>query len=691
MLTPEQLEQLPNNLVRLYAQLEEDILASMAARINARNLFIPATDWQFQKLAEMQNSYDDILKRLSDASGKTEAELRELMTAAASESLKYDDAIHRAAGKSLPPLNQSAALLATLQAGIKRTNGYFENLCRTTANQGSKQFANVLDRAYMQVVSGAFTKEQAIQMAVKDLASQGIHAAQYKNGRKMSLEAAVRMNIITGVNQTCAQLQLERADEAGCDLVEVSAHAGARPDHELWQGKIYSRSGEHPKYPDFVSSTGYGTVTGLCGVNCRHNFYPFYEGISKRAYTEKELEQMKARTVPYNGQMLTEYEASQVQRKIERNIRCWKREKAGMKAAGQSTAEAAAKLSHWRREMERFTRQTGFKRQYSREEIFAESKSRLSGKGASVTIKTRQAEQLAIENFPAAFLQKSERKNTQAFLNYVNNLKGADAKVIAIYNRMGRMESLERNGIPFKISHGKNHAVSLEVYQGTGELASVTLTIPKLQGNDLAGQINTILHESMHLIDLYNRKNITKGERWFSIERMSLVDCFQKTSNSMGDDIAKLFKAHDAQYQKTISAIQETYQQKISALMDSVMNKTFQGSFKDYKREYAKLKAAMETEMDYHGRNVMGGGIGNLEDIYDALSGGTFSQNGTLLYGHGQKYYSSVENRVQETIANYATLSVTRPDLIELLRADKPELAAELDAAITELLKRVGE
>lgn len=395
MLTPEQLEQLPNNLVRLYAQLEEDILASMAGRINAMNLFIPATDWQFQKLAEMQNSYDDILKRLSDASGRTEAELRELMQTAASESLKYDDAIHRAAGKSLPSLNQSAALLTTLHAGIKRTNCYFENLCRTTANQGSKQFANALDRAYMQVVSGAFTKEQAIQMAVKDLASQGIHAAQYKNGRSMSLEAAVRMNVVTGVNQTCAQLQLERADEADCDLVEVSAHAGARPDHELWQGKLYSRSGEHPKYPDFVSSTGYGTVTGLCGANCRHNFYPFYEGISKRAYTEKELEQMKARTVPYNGQMLTEYEASQVQRKIERNIRRWKREKAGMKAAGQSTAEAQAKLSHWRREMENFTRQTGFKRQYSREEIFAERN--LQNQGGLRTFTQNELRQVTAE------------------------------------------------------------------------------------------------------------------------------------------------------------------------------------------------------------------------------------------------------------------------------------------------------
>ncbi len=371
MLTPEQLEQLPNNLVRLYQKLEDDIIAYMASRINAADLFNSATDWQFQKLIEMGNTYDMILEKLSAATGKTEQEIRELMTTAASESLKYDDAVHKAAGKVPPPLNQSAALLAVLEAGVRKTNGYFENLCRTTANQGSKQFADALDRAYMQVTSGAFTKEQAIKMAVKDLASQGIHTAEYKNGRKMSLEAAVRMNVVTGVNQTCAELQLKRSDEMGCDLVEVSAHAGARPDHMGWQGKVYSRSGNHPEYPDFVEATGYGTVTGLCGANCRHNFYPFYAGISRRAYTDKELEDLNARTVEYNGEQLTEYEASQVQRKIERNLRRWKREKAGMEAAGQSTAEAAAKLKYWRGEMENFTRQTGFKRQYSREEIFS--------------------------------------------------------------------------------------------------------------------------------------------------------------------------------------------------------------------------------------------------------------------------------------------------------------------------------
>ena len=115
-------------------------------------------------------------------------------------------------------------------------------------------------------------------------------------------------------------------------------------------------------------------MTGLCGANCRHNFYPFYEGISEKAYSEKELKMLKEKTVTYNGKTIGKYEATQIQRKIERNIRRWKREKAGMKAAGQNTQEAAAKLKYWRGEMSSFIKQTGLKRQYSREDIFAGNK-----------------------------------------------------------------------------------------------------------------------------------------------------------------------------------------------------------------------------------------------------------------------------------------------------------------------------
>ncbi len=297
-------------------------------------------------------------------------------------------------------------------------------------------------------------------------------------------------------------------------------------------------------------------------------------------------------------------------------------------------------------------------------------------------------EELRVENFPSSFTVKGELKNTQALVDYVNSLEGANANVVALFNRMGKLENIESNGISFTISHAKNYAVSTSTYTMSENMAEAKLTIPKLQGDDLAGQVNTTLHEEMHLMDLYGRQDMQKANNWFSTSRQPLMDVFKKTSDSMSEGIVKLFNEHNAEFKRIQDEIGTKYQKMISELNDSVMNHTFKGN---YNREYKKIKEAMKLELDYHCRNIMGGGIGNLQDIYDALSGGAFWDVGKVIYGHGSSYYLYTENRIHETIANYAALSVTRPDLISLLRADKPDLVAELDATIIELLKKAGE
>lgn len=301
------------------------------------------------------------------------------------------------------------------------------------------------------------------------------------------------------------------------------------------------------------------------------------------------------------------------------------------------------------------------------------------------------AEELKVENFPSSFTAKGELKNTQALVDYVNGLEGADANVVALFNRMGKLENIESNGIPFKISHAKDHAVTYSSYRMSGNMAEAKLTIPKLQGEDLAGQVNTTLHEEMHLMDLYGRQDPQKSGNWFSTSRKPLVDAFRNTSDSMSDDVAKLFADHDTEWKRVSNDINSKYSKLISELNDSVMNHTFQGTHNDYRKQYNKLKAMLEQERDYQCRNIMGGGIGNLQDIYDALSGGEAQASGSVIYGHGRSYYRYTESRVHETIANYAALSVTRPDLIDLLQTDKPELVAELNATIVELLKKVGD
>lgn len=340
---------------------------NMAERIANYDYYIPAAQHQHQKLRAMGMLENDVEARLAGMTGRSREDLQRLIQDAVEKSLTTDAAIYAAAGMDgIDPL-QAAGVKRILRDGMAQTNGLFVNLTRTTANTATKQFEDALDRAWLKVSSGAFDYNSAVRSAIKDLARQGVGAIRYPSGHVDTIEVAVRRAVVTGVNQTSAKSQLALMDELEVDLVETTAHAGARPDHQEWQGQVFSRSGKHSKYKDFVEATGYGTGAGLCGWNCRHSFYPFIEGAS-RAYTREMLVDYTVQTYTYNGQRMTEYEATQQQRYIERQIRRWKREGAAMQAAGRPTDEAAAKVAAWQGCMRDFLNQTGLKRDGAREQ-----------------------------------------------------------------------------------------------------------------------------------------------------------------------------------------------------------------------------------------------------------------------------------------------------------------------------------
>ena len=303
---------------------------------------------------------EEILARLKTLTGRTDRELRQLMQEAGGVALKSDDAVYRRQGMNPPPVSASEDLQKILQAGYEKTAGTFRNLTLTTAKTATHQFEQALDRAYMQITLGGMDYNTAIRSTIKQLSAEGVGAIRYPTGRTDTIEVAVRRAVVTGVNQTALRLQDARADEMGADLVEVSAHAGARPSHAQWQGGIYSRSGKSRKYPDFVKTTGYGTGAGLGGWNCSHSFRPWFEGMS-RTYDKALLKEYQAKDYEYNGVKMTEYEALQEQRRIERSIRRWKREKNAMEAAGLDSSEASAKITEWNRRQKDFLEQTGLK------------------------------------------------------------------------------------------------------------------------------------------------------------------------------------------------------------------------------------------------------------------------------------------------------------------------------------------
>lgn len=424
MLTPEYLQRLPDSVVELYAQAEADILADMARRINGFDLFIPSAQYQMERLEEMGALRRDIISKLSGLTGKSRKEIAAIMREAGVETLSADEKIYQAAGL-VGKSELSPAVQEVLNAGLQKTGGLFRNLTKTTANTATKQFENALDRAYMQVTSGAFDPNTAVRSAIKHLAQQGVGAITYPSGHVDTLEVAVRRALVTGVNQTCLQMQEARADELGCDLVETTAHSGARPSHAEWQGQVFSRSGKSRKYPDFVQVTGYGTGEGLGGWNCSHSFYPFFEGLP-RTYSDKLLSDYKAKNYEYNGKRMTEYEALQTQRGIERRLRRWKRENLAMKAAGQDTTESAVKIAQWQAVQKNFLSQTGLKRQRDREQIAGWS--RKTAAQASGDVRKN-----ALTNAEGQLIMRAKKTTTTALPGSIKQVESAKGGISRNY------------------------------------------------------------------------------------------------------------------------------------------------------------------------------------------------------------------------------------------------------------------
>lgn len=375
MLTPDQLEALPRRFVQLWQQVEDDILQDIARRMKSLGKLDPLTPtaiWQAWRLAETRAVRSNTVATLARYTGKSRAEIKRLLETAGAQTLAADDAVYAAAGLDPPPVNQSPALLNLLNAGYRQTCGTWQNLTATTANTVTGAFEDRLSRAWGLISTGALDYNTAIRRVVDDLVDTMPYIT-YPSGHTDTLEVAARRAVLTGVNQTCAKLQLKRMEEMGCEFVEVTAHEGARPTHAVWQGLVYHRGGavvqDGERYEDFETATGYGTGPGLCGWNCRHNFYPFYPGISVRNYTDERLAELDARNIPYGGGLYTRYEITQMQRALERRVRRYKRRYLAETAAGVDAGQSAAKLKAARQQLSAFLEETGERLDGARAEV----------------------------------------------------------------------------------------------------------------------------------------------------------------------------------------------------------------------------------------------------------------------------------------------------------------------------------
>ena len=322
MLTPDQLAHCADDILKLYSQLEEEIVRDVARRISKTGIITETGKLQLNAMQELGTLNSDILSSLSKYTDKTDEQLQKLFEDAAVTATEYDNEIYRANGLNPKSIKVSATQMQTLEAGYKKTSDDLSNLTRTTAVTSQTSFINACTLAEMKAESGAFSPQQAIVDAIKQVASEGAFVL-YESGHRDRLDVAIRRNVMTGIGQTTGEICLANARELDCDLMEITAHAGARPSHASWQGQIVSLSGKKGYLS--LSDIGYGTGDGFKGWNCRHDWFPYFEG-STRMYSEKDLKELDAENIEFpDGSMHTLYEAEQYQRALERRIRQTKR------------------------------------------------------------------------------------------------------------------------------------------------------------------------------------------------------------------------------------------------------------------------------------------------------------------------------------------------------------------------------
>lgn len=388
---PEILDAMPEELAELYRGLEDTLLMEICSRLKAADELNEVTVQDIKALRSHGIDLKEIEKAIQKATGISEKKLNKLLDDVVERNQQYYteliDLAHITQPETLVSVEDTWAVYEQTRQtlrNITQSMGFLVNNGRTRLPP-ARAYQWALDSAVMQIQSGAISYNQAIKSAVQQLAG-GLKVVNYESGHVDHIDVAVRRAVMTGVNQICDQYTNQSAEYLETRYFEVSAHSGARDkpgaspwsSHKDWQGKVYyqSESGEPDPlglYDDLVETTGYGYVDGLTGANCRHHKYPFVPGVSERTYTDEQLEHIDdGLGCTFDGKTYTAYEATQMQRRIERQIRAQKKLRNAYKEAGLSEDATAAniKLRRLNAEYSRFSKAAGLPEQPERTKVF---------------------------------------------------------------------------------------------------------------------------------------------------------------------------------------------------------------------------------------------------------------------------------------------------------------------------------
>lgn len=417
MLTPTQLQNLPKNLVDDYNELSEFILRDIARRIAKGAEITETAEYLMYRAKALGLSTDGITAKIAEINDVAADDVEQIIRSAAEKSDEFDRRMLGADRNTGIPLAENEQLQKVMAAEIKQTHGACENYVRTLGFAEQNADGQVIysslgdfmikemDRAHLNVVNGVTDYNTAIRMCCNKLAKSGVRTVYYNSGHSDRIEVAVRRAVMTSVSQVTQKISEQNAEQLGADGWEISAHAGARPSHAIYQGRQYPNS----RYESIVKPL-------IDDYNCRHSAFPIILGVSEPVYSEEELQHIDPPPITYEGRQYTAYEAQQQMRKMERVMRKQKDRCIAADAMGDKETFTAASIRLRRQKdiYEDFCKAADSYTEYERTTVTGYDR-HLSGKTGAVTRKNR-----AFENAQVRLTDSNDNIISQKLRNNAN-------------------------------------------------------------------------------------------------------------------------------------------------------------------------------------------------------------------------------------------------------------------------------
>lgn len=376
-------EKLSRKIENHFSDLEMRIMGDIVRRINQYGKVTSTADLQINRLVALGNSSEDIEKMLKETLDASYPEMFELYDKVIDWEYVRNNDIYEQINTKFIPFEENYQLQQITEGLIMQTKGELENITRSLGfylDYGNGRrvltplaqvYQGYLDNAVMDIASGAFDYNSTLRRVVTQLTNSGLRTIDYASGRSYRVNVAARMAVMTGISQLTGKISDMNAEKLGAEYFEVAWHSGARPSHAEWQGKVWSKQ-------QLYDVCGLGTVTGLLGANCYHEYYPFFPGISERNWSDEWLEEQNRKErnpKEWKGKEYTTYEAKQKQRQMETAMRA-QREKVELLKKGDADPDevmlARCKYQGQLNEYSRFSKKMGLKQE--RERIYIDKR-----------------------------------------------------------------------------------------------------------------------------------------------------------------------------------------------------------------------------------------------------------------------------------------------------------------------------